>query len=89
MPKNTNTTYKCEICDEGHSKKSVNDCHLKSEKHLKNCEIFRLKLNTKEMDVILIDYPELLNINLLLKLKLRKLKKLIRWSVKNTKKQIY
>jgi restriction endonuclease S subunit len=58
MPKNTNTTYKCEICDEEHSKKSVNDCHLKSEKHLKNCEIFRLKLNTKEMEDILIDYPE-------------------------------
>jgi len=60
MPKKTNTKYMCAICGEEHSKKSVNDNHLKSEKHLKNCEILKLNLQMKTMDDILIDYPEYL-----------------------------
>ena len=60
MPKKTNTTYICAICGEEHSKKSVNDNHLKSEKHLKNCEILKLNLQMKTIDDILIDYPEYL-----------------------------
>ena len=50
MPKNTTTKYICEICNEEHRKKSVNDNHIKSEKHLKNCEILKLKLQMKTMD---------------------------------------
>ena len=61
MPKNTVTTYKCVICGEEHSKKSVNNNHIKSEKHLKNCEILKLNLQLKTMDDILIDNPEYLN----------------------------
>uniref|UniRef100_A0A6C0CYD7 Type I restriction modification DNA specificity domain-containing protein n=1 Tax=viral metagenome TaxID=1070528 RepID=A0A6C0CYD7_9ZZZZ len=61
MPKITNTKYMCAICDEEHSKKSVNNNHIKSEKHLKNCEILKLKLQMKEKDDILIDYPEFLD----------------------------
>tara|TARA_Y100001958_G_scaffold133525_1_gene103671 strand:- start:2478 stop:5273 length:2796 start_codon:yes stop_codon:yes gene_type:complete len=60
MPKNTNTKYVCVICGEEHSKKSVNNNHLKSEKHLKNCEILKLNLQMKTMDDILMDYPEYL-----------------------------
>lgn len=58
MPKKTQTRYRCEICGEEHSKKSINDNHVKSEKHLKNCEILKLNLQMKPINDILIDYPD-------------------------------
>ena len=69
MPATTETTYTCTICksiDEnthgtGPCKKSHINNHHKSSVHKKNCEIFKLNLQMKTIDDILIDYPEYLD----------------------------
>lgn len=49
-------SFKCLVCNESHSKKSVNDKHLKSSKHIKNCEILKLKLDKLKISEILKKY---------------------------------
>ena len=69
MPSKTTTKYNCAICksfDEntsgsGPCQLSHIKNHCKSNHHKKNCEIFKLNLQMKTFDDILIDYPEYLD----------------------------
>ena len=69
MPSKTITEYNCGICksfDEntsgsGPCQLSHIKNHCKSTHHKKNCEIFKLNLQMKTNDDILIDYPEYLD----------------------------
>jgi len=69
MPSKTITNYNCAICksfDEntsgsGPCQLSHIKNHCKSNHHKKNCEIFKLNLQMKTLDDILIDYPEYLD----------------------------
>jgi len=69
MPSKTITDYNCGICKSFDEKTSGSGpCqlshiknHCKSTHHKKNCEIFKLNLQMKTYDDILIDYPEYLD----------------------------
>ena len=69
MPAKTITSYICAICKSfdkntsgsGPCQSSHIKNHCKSNHHKKNCEIFKLNLQMKALDDILIDYPEYLD----------------------------
>ena len=58
MPKSTETTYQCKICNTGPDQLSHNQTHCKSMKHIQCCQIFKLELEKLKDKEIKEKYPD-------------------------------